>query len=112
MKQFGEVILKDMEINQDGELAILDCEGTVHFFHVLGNLRYSYPSHVQQAKFLTAVRNKWFVFNSEGNGRSVQDQEPVSIPGASIPVLDITSMNRSIAILARDHILVLNVQFH
>tara|TARA_Y100000590_G_scaffold467959_1_gene648763 strand:+ start:3490 stop:4332 length:843 start_codon:yes stop_codon:yes gene_type:complete len=104
--------LQDLEINQDGELAILDCEGTVHFFHVLGNLQYSYPSHVRQAKFLTAVRNKWFVFNSEGNGRSVQDQEPVSIPGASIPVLDITSMNRSIAILARDHILVLNVQSH
>ena len=104
--------LQDMEINQDGELAILDCEGTVHFFHVLGNLRYSYPSHVRQGKFLIAVRNKWFVFNSEGNGRSVQDQEPVSIPGASIPVLDITSMNRSIAILARDHILVLNVQSH
>ena len=102
--------IKDMEINQDGELAILDCEGTVHFFHLLGKLRNSYPSHVRQAKFLTAVRSKWFVFNSDGNGKSVQDQEPVSIPGASIPILDITSMNRSIAILARDHILVLDVK--
>ncbi len=102
--------LKDMEINQDGELALLDCEGTVHFFHALGKLRHSYPSHVQQAEFLTAVRNKWFVFNSAGNGRSVRDQELVSIPGASIPVLDIASMNRSIAVLSRDHILVLNVQ--
>ena len=102
--------LKDMEINQDGELAILDCEGIVHLFHTLGKFQHSYPSNVQEAKYLTAIRSKWLVFNSAGNGKSIVSQEPISIPGVSIPILDISSINRSLAILSYDHILVVNVQ--
>tara|TARA_B100000686_G_C16806440_1_gene991150 strand:- start:14909 stop:15751 length:843 start_codon:yes stop_codon:yes gene_type:complete len=105
-----KVCLMDIEINQEGELAILDCDGNVHLFNKLGRFRNSYPSKIKSANFIVASRNKWFVFNIKGEGKSIFDHEIISIPGASIPVLDIASMNRSIAVLSNDHILVLNVK--
>ena len=111
-KEFSEMIcIKDMMINQDGEFGILDCEGMVHFFNRLGKKQLSFPSNVNRSAFIAPVRQKWFVFNQNGEGMSVREQEKVSIPGASVPVLDIAVMNRSIAILSHDHILILNVQF-
>ena len=111
-KEFSEMIcIKDMMINQDGEFGILDCEGMVHFFNRLGKRQLSFPSNVNRPEFIAPVRQKWFVFNQNGEGMSVREQEKVSIPGASVPVLDIAVMNRSIAILSHDHILILNVQF-
>ena len=39
-KEFGKsVCLKDLEVNQDGELAFLDCDGTVHIFNRLGQVQ-------------------------------------------------------------------------
>jgi len=35
----------------------------------------------------------------------------LEIPEVSIPILDIKSMNRSVAVLSKDHILILNAQF-
>ena len=66
---------------------------------------------MNRSEFIAPVRQKWFVFNQNGEGMSVREQEKVSIPGGSVPVLDIAVMNRSIAILSHDHILILNVQF-
>ena len=111
-KEFSEMIcIKDMMINQDGEFGILDCEGMVHFFNRLGKKQLSFPSNVNRSEFIAPVRQKWFVFNQNGEGMSVREQEKVLIPGGSVPVLDIAVMNRSIAILSHDHILILNVQF-
>ena len=103
--------LKDMSVNQDGDLAILDCEGEVHFFNRLGQRQVSYPTEIPDAEFLAAIRGHWFVFNKNGKGVSVKSQEKVSIPGASVPVIDVAAMNRSLAVLSRDHILILNAKF-
>jgi hypothetical protein len=110
-KEFGKsVCLKDLEVNQDGELAFLDCDGTVHIFNRLGQVQLYYPSKIDNAEFLVPVRQRWFVFNTQGEGRSIKTNETVTIPVASLPVVDIASLNRSLAILSNDHILILDVK--
>ena len=110
-KEFGKAAcLKDLEVNQDGELAFLDCDGTVHIFNRLGQVQLYYPSKIDNAEFLVPVRQRWFVFNTQGEGRSIKTNETVTIPVASLPVVDIASLNRSLAILSNDHILILDVK--
>ena len=110
-KEFGKsACLKDLEVNQDGELAFLDCDGTVHIFNRLGQVQLYYPSKIDNAEFLVPVRQRWFVFNTQGEGRSIKTNETVTIPVASLPVVDIASLNRSLAILSNDHILILDVK--
>ena len=110
-KEIGSAFcMADMEINQDGDLGILDCDGLIHFFSQNGQKQASFPTTIDQAAFLISVRSDWFVFNQNGAGISINSQEKVSIPGASVPVLDMESMNRSIAVLAKDHILILDVK--
>ena len=111
-REFEKTIhIKDMSINQDGDLGILDADGEVHFFNRLGQKQNSYPSRITNAEFLTPIRGSWFVFNKLGKGMSVKSQERVSIPGASVPVIDVATMNRSLAVLSQDHILILNAKF-
>tara|TARA_B100000029_G_scaffold68531_2_gene60998 strand:- start:1513 stop:2184 length:672 start_codon:yes stop_codon:yes gene_type:complete len=110
-KEFSSVFcLEKMNINQDGDMALLDCKGMIHFFSRNGQKQASFPTTIDGATFLVPVRNDWFVFNQNGDGISVLSQERVSIPGASLPVEDMVSMNRSIAVLSKDHILVLDVK--
>ncbi len=110
-KEFGKsACLKDLEVNQDGELAFLDCDGTVHIFNRLGQVQLYYSSKIDNAEFLVPVRQRWFVFNTQGEGRSIKTKETVTIPVASLPVVDIASLNRSLAILSNDHILILDVK--
>ena len=110
-REFGQAVcIKDLEVNQDGDLAFLDCNGTVHIFNRLGQVQLYYPSKIKDAEFLVPVRNRWFVFNSRGKGKTIKLNESVSIPGASLPVVDIASMNRSMAVLSIDHILILDVK--
>ena len=46
-----------------------------------------------------------------GEGLSLFLNNMLEIPEVSIPILDIKSMNRSVAVLSKDHILILNAQF-
>ena len=46
----------------------------------------------------------------KGDGISINTGDHLSIPASSIPVMDIRSMNRSIAVLTKDHILILDVK--
>ncbi|MBT3179766.1 MAG: hypothetical protein HOB40_06245 [Candidatus Marinimicrobia bacterium] len=110
-REFSQsVCVLDLEVDQDGNLLLLDCSGMVHVFNRLGKIQFHYPSKIDNAEFLVPVRNRLFVFNTLGEGISINTDERVSIPGASVPVLDMVSMNRSIAVLAKDHILVLDVK--
>ena len=102
--------MKAMEINQDGELAVLGCDGIFHHFSQNGQRQVSFPSTIEQAEFLVSVRRDWLIFNREGHGISVNSQAHLSIPGSSVPVMDIASMNRSIVVLSKDHILILDVK--
>ena len=60
--------------------------------------------------FLVALRDDWFLFNKNGEGLSLLSNERLTIPDVSVPIKDIKSMNKSVAILSKDHILILNAQ--
>ena len=104
--------LKDMEINEDGEMAILDCTGDIHIFNLLGEKQVTYKANIQNPEFLAPLRSYWVVFNRQGLGVDIQSNESLQIPAASIPVVDIKTQNKSIAVLSRDHILILNAKFN
>ena len=57
------------------------------------------------------LRDDWLVFNNNGAGLSILLNKLLEIPEVSIPILDIKSMNRSVAVLSKDHILILNAQY-
>ncbi len=62
-------------------------------------------------KLLVPIREHWFVFNGKGDGESVFDKSvTLHIPDLSTPIVDIKNMNRSLAILSKDHISILNVK--
>ena len=56
------------------------------------------------------LRNFWFVFNRNGEGESIIKKIKLQIPDVSIPIIDVKSMNRSLAVLSKDHILILNAK--
>ena len=60
--------------------------------------------------FLISMSNDWFIFNSKGEGISIKSLEKLSLPKISSPILDVTSLDKSIAILTKEQILVLNVR--
>lgn len=101
----------EIAINQDGTLGILTCDENVHLFSRLGQYTKSVSTRLTAAYYLVPLRNEWFVFNKDGAGVSILNDKKLEIPGVSVPVMDIKSLNRSIAVLSKDHILILNVQF-
>ena len=102
--------IKKIMVNQDGELGILDCNSFVHLFSQHGEFKLTIKSHVDSPEFLVPLRNEWYVFNIEGNGQSIIERITLQVPAVSLPVKDIKSMNRSLAILSKDHISILNVK--
>ena len=103
--------VREIAVNQDGTIGVLTCDGNVHLFSRLGQYHRSIPALVSKTYFLVPLRNDWFVFNQNGNGVSILDNVKLEIPGVSVPVMDIKGLNRSIAVLSKDHILILNVQY-
>ena len=97
-------------VNQDGEFGILDCNTYVHLFSKHGEFKRTIKSHIGSPEFLVPIRDKWYVFNKEGNGQSIIEKITLQIPAVSLPIKDIKSMNRSLAILSNDHISILNVK--
>tara|TARA_S200000501_G_scaffold98676_1_gene92076 strand:- start:95525 stop:96370 length:846 start_codon:yes stop_codon:yes gene_type:complete len=104
--------IKDMDVNDEGELALLDCNGLLHLFTNLGRLKVSLPVNLDEPQFIAFIREKWFLFNKKGDGIDIVAQEKIEIPEVSIPILDLISFNRTISILSSDHILVLEVKSH
>ena len=102
--------IKKIMVNQDSELGILDCNSYVHLFSQHGEFKRTIKSDVDSPKFLVPLRNKWYVFNEGGNGQSIIERITLQVPAVSLPVKDIKSMNRSLAILSKDHISILNVK--
>ena len=101
--------INEISVNQEFELGILDCNGTVHFFDRNGKKKRSVFSTIDKSKFLVSIRDDWLIFDDKGNGISINNQQKILLPGSSKPIVDIASMNRTLAILSRDHILIMNV---
>ena len=101
-----------LAINQDGDFGLLDCNNIVYLFSKNGAYKGSFSSEINKPIFLVPIREHWFVFNDKGDGESIFDKSVIlQIPAISTPIVDIKNMNRSLAILSKDHISVLNVKF-
>jgi len=105
-----EYCIKSMSINQDGDLALLSCENSIHLFTRYGEYKKSYFPNLITIDFLVSIRERWFVFNKDGFGKSLILNEDYNLPNVSTPIIDIKSMNRSLAVLSKDHILILNAK--
>ncbi len=75
-----------------------------------GEYKKSYFPNLKTIDFLVSIRDKWFVFNKHGVGKSLIQNEDHKLPNVSTPIIDIKSMNRSLAVLSKDHILILNAK--
>ena len=102
--------LSQIMINEMGDIGILGCDNSVHIFSRHGEYKSSYYPEIVNAEFLVPLRGNWLVFNKAGKGLSVLSNKNLEIPEVSTPILDIKSMNRSVAVLSKDHILILNAQ--
>ena len=107
---YSNYCIKDFAISSDGEVALLGCDGKFNQFSQNGLKKRSIPIDLRNPGFLISIRDDWFVFNSDGECLSISNHEKISIPKISSPILDIATINRSIAILTKEQILVLNVR--
>ncbi len=106
---YSNYCLKDFAISSDGEVGILGCNGEFNQFSHNGLKKKSTPIKISNPRFLISIRNDWLVFNADGECLSISNHEKISVPKISSPILDIATINRSIAILTKEQILVLNV---
>ena len=107
---YSNYCIKDFAISSDGEIGILGCDGKFNLFSQNGLKKRSIPIEIRNPLFLISIRDDWFVFNSDGECISIFNYEEIYSPKISSPILDIATINRSIAILTKEQILVLNVQ--
>ena len=56
------------------------------------------------------LNNDWLIMNNNGVGKTIRSERQIEIPKSSLPIVDIESIESSIAILTIDHILILNVK--
>ena len=102
--------ISDMETDKDGNLAILGCDGSFFKFSKNGLKTLSYNSILENSKFLVSINNDWLIMNNNGVGKTIRSERQIEIPKSSLPIVDIESIESSIAILTIDHILILNVK--
>lgn len=101
---------KDISINQNFEFGILACNGILHIFNRNGKKKKSVNTVIDEPKFLIPLRNDWLVFNNKGIGISINDQNSIIIPNFNTTIIDIANLNRSLAVLSSDHILIMDVK--
>ena len=65
---------------------------------------------IDKSEFLVPLRNDWLVFNSKGVGISINDQNSLIIPDFNTSIIDIANLNRSLAVLSSDHILIMDAK--
>ena len=109
-ERFLSNCISDMETDNDGNLAILGCDGSFNKFSKNGLKTLSYDSILEKSKFLVSIDDDWLIINNNGIGKTIQSKSQITIPNSSLPIVDIQSIGSSIAILTIDHILILNVK--
>ncbi len=107
---YSNYCIKDFAISSDGHIGILGCDGKFNEFSQNGLNKGSIPTDIRNPLFLISIRDDWFVFNSDGKCFLISSLERISLPKISTPILDIATINQSIAILTKEQILVLNVR--
>ena len=107
---YSNYCIKDFAISSDGDVAILGCDGKFNQFSQNGLKKRSIPIEIGNPLFLVSLRDDWFVFNADGECLLLSSSEKIFFPKISSPILDIATINRSIAILTKEQILVLNVR--
>ena len=95
--------LSQIEINQGGNIGLLGCDNSVHIFSRHGKYQKSYYPDLVSVDFLVALRDDWLLFNKDGDGLSLLSNERLTIPDVSVPIKDIKSMNKSVAILSKEY---------
>jgi len=100
----------DMQSNIEGDLALLGCDSLFYLFSINGKLKQIISINIKNAEFIVSLGDDWIIFNRFGIGISVNYGDNYYIPKTSTPILDVVSINKSIAVLASNHIVILNVQ--
>ena len=54
--------------------------------------------------------NDWLIINSKGECQAIYNSDKISLPKMHSEILDVAELDRSIAILTKEQILVLNVR--
>ena len=101
--------IKDFAISRNGEVGILGCNGKFNQFSQNGLKKKSIPAEISNPRFLISIRDDWLIFNADGEYLSISSHEKITVQKISSPILDIATINQSIAILTKEQILVLNV---
>lgn len=110
-KEFNsKICLEDFEINQDGEIGILHCNGELTLFSQNGKKKITYPNLLKDAKFLVSINSEWLYFDKNGNGRFVEENVNNNLIVPAMSILDVTSNNGFITVLTKDYILTMDVQ--
>mgnify|MGYP004231444753 FL=1 len=98
----------DMSTNHLGEIAVLNCQNKVMLFSQNGKLKSLFSILLPEPSHIVSIEDDWFLFNSQGKATSTKTMMQYSIPETSVPIIDIESMGKLIAILSSDHILILH----
>ena len=105
-----DACIKEIITNDDGDLCILSCNNSAHIFSRNGVYKNSYFIGDYSFDFIVPIRKNWLLMDKNGYGIYLGNKQKLKIPEVSVPIMDLKSMNRSLAILSKDHILILNVQ--
>jgi hypothetical protein len=100
----------DMASNDNGDLGLLSCAGTIYVFSQNGKMKLSSPCNIKSPEHIIPFRDDWLILNNVGKMESMESNKQYAIPASSIPILDVQSINKAIVVLAQDHILIIDVE--
>ena len=107
-KRLDSDCIIDISTNHLGEIAVLNCQNKVMLFSQNGKLKSLFSILLPEPSHIVSIRDDWFLFNAQGKAIYTKTMMQYSIPETSVPVIDIESMGKLIAILSSDHILILH----
>ena len=107
-KRLDSDCIIDISTNHIGEIAVLNCQNKVMLFSQNGKLKSLFPVLLTEPSHIVSIGDDWFLFNAQGKATSIKTMMQYSIPETSVPIIDIESMGKLIAILSSDHILILH----
>jgi len=107
---YSNYCIKDFAISRDGKLAILGCDGILSEFSQNGLRLASTPIEIFNPNFLVPLYDDWLIINSKGECQAIYSSNKISLPRVHSEILDVAELDRSIAILTKEQILVLNVR--
>ena len=107
---YSNYCVEDFSINSNGEISILGCDGFFHEYSQNGMKEISIPVEIHNPEFLAPLRDDWLVLSRDGDCLSMMTLQSINISQMNYPIIDVVTLNRSIAILTKEYIFVLNVR--